>query len=120
MQSKAKTVAQYLKEVPAERAEALKRLRQLCIQTLKGYEECMEYGSPSYKRDGIVEVAFNSQKQYISLYVLKTAVLNNNRDRLKGLSVGKGCVRYPSASRIDFDIVRKLLIETRETKGTIC
>jgi uncharacterized protein YdhG (YjbR/CyaY superfamily) len=53
MQSKAKTVEKYFEEVPAERAEALKRLRQLCIKTLRGYEESMDYGMPSYKRNGI-------------------------------------------------------------------
>src|SRR3989304_4881444 len=51
MQSKAKTVPAYLKEVPAERRDALKKLRDLCRATLTGFEESMAYGGPSYSRN---------------------------------------------------------------------
>ena len=62
MQSKAKNVAAYLKELPEERRRPLTRMRQLCRQVLVGYEECMEYGMPVYKRNGVVEIGFASQK----------------------------------------------------------
>jgi uncharacterized protein YdhG (YjbR/CyaY superfamily) len=60
MQSKAKTVTAYLKEVPAERKSALKKLRALCRATLAGFEESMDYGGPCYKRNGVAEVGFAS------------------------------------------------------------
>lgn len=62
MQSQAKTVSAYLKEVPAERREALFKLRKLCRATLTGFKETMEYGGPCYSRNGVVEVGFASQK----------------------------------------------------------
>ena len=46
MQSKAKDVAAYLKEVPEERREALIRLRKLCQDILVDYKESMEHGMP--------------------------------------------------------------------------
>ena len=76
MQSKANSVDEYLQEVPEERQEALSQLREFCIKNLIGYDESMEYGMPSYKKkSGEIEVAFASQKNYISLYILKEDVL---------------------------------------------
>jgi uncharacterized protein YdhG (YjbR/CyaY superfamily) len=120
MQSQAKDVNQYLKEVPAERLEALRQLREMCLITLKGYEESMAYGMPSYTKDGIVEVAFASQKQYISLYILKEEVLNRHRSSLQGVNLGKGCIRYTKPEKINYEIVNKLLVETVISNAVIC
>lgn len=122
MQSKAETVDAYLEEVPAERVEALTGLRDLCRATLKGFDESMEYGMPSYSRYGEVEVGFASQKNYISLYILKQEVLDEYKEQLagKGISFGKGCVRYSKPERIDFEIVEKLLIASEKSDAPIC
>jgi uncharacterized protein YdhG (YjbR/CyaY superfamily) len=120
MQSKASNVGQYLKEVPAERLETLKQLRELCRTTLDGYDESMEYGMPSYTKDGIVEVAFASQKNYISLYILKEPVLDKHRPTLDGLNLGKGCIRYSKPGRINFELVKQLLEDTLVSDAEIC
>jgi Domain of unknown function (DU1801). len=48
---------------------------------LTDFEETMEYGEPSYKRNGEVEVGFASQKNFIGLYTLRvrTDVMNAHR-----------------------------------------
>jgi uncharacterized protein YdhG (YjbR/CyaY superfamily) len=121
MQSDVKKVDQYLDEVPKERKEALARLRQLCQNTLTGYEESMEYGMPSYKVPGKeVEVAFASQKNYMSLYILKEAVLNEFRPALAGLNLGKGCVRYTRPEKMDFSVIEQLLAASRDSDSPIC
>ncbi|HEY0734811.1 MAG TPA: DUF1801 domain-containing protein [Herpetosiphonaceae bacterium] len=120
MQSTAPDVTSYIQEAPADRRPSLAALRQLCLETLTGYEECMAYGMPGYKRDGVIEVGFASQKRYISLYILKENVVNAHRDALAGLSVGKGCIKYTRPSRIDFDVVRRLLIASRESTEVAC
>lgn len=65
MTSDAKTVEEYLTQVPKHRLEALTEIRNLCKEILKGYEESMTYKMPSYKKHNVVEVAFASQKQHI-------------------------------------------------------
>ncbi len=120
MQSNLKTVDLYLETVPQERMAAMHQLRAYCKKHLKGFEEAMEYGIPSYKRNGIAEVAFNSQKNYISLYILNKSVLDQYRSNLTGLPVGKGCIRYSRPEKIDFDIVQKLLTGTVKSKEGIC
>jgi uncharacterized protein YdhG (YjbR/CyaY superfamily) len=122
MQSNAENVTDYLGEVPAERKASLAKLRNLCRTTLKGFEESMRYGGPCYSRDGEVEVGFASQKHFIALYILRTDVMNAHKDLLKGkgVSLGKGCIRYSKPEKIDFEVVERMLKATQESKGVIC
>lgn len=122
MQSTAKTVTAYLAEVPAERKAALTKLRDLCRAALIGFEESMKYGGPCYSRNGAVEVGFASQKNFIGLYILRTDVMKAHRGLLKakGVSVGKGCIRYSKPEKIDFQVVAMMLKATQESTGAIC
>ena len=120
MQSKAPDIATYLAELPEERKPTLEKLRKLCRQFLKGYKECMDYGMPVYKRDGVAQVAFASQKQYISLYVLQQDVVDRHREQLTGCRIGKGCIRFSRADRIDFDQIRDLLRDAAKSKSRPC
>ena len=122
MQSDAKTVTEYLLEVPEERLTVLKKLRALCRKHLKGFEESMEYGMPNYRRDGVAEVGFASQKHFIALYILRTDVMKAHADQLKGrgISHGKGCIRYSKPERIGFKVVESLLKATVSSQGRVC
>jgi uncharacterized protein YdhG (YjbR/CyaY superfamily) len=121
MKSKATTVEEYLAEVPEEQRPALETLRELCLDELTGYEEGMQYGMPSYSRDGnAVEVAFARQKNYISLYVLRESIIEANTHLLNGLSVGKGCIHFKRPEQIDPAIVRPLLSDSAADTGPIC
>ena len=81
----------------------------------------MQYGMPSYSRDGnAVKVAFARQKNYISLYVLRESVIEANTHLLNGLSVGKGCIRFKRPEQIDPAIVRPLLSASAADTGPIC
>lgn len=122
MQSKAKDVTTYIEEAPVERQEVLRRLRELCLAELTGFEETMDYAGASYKRNGEVEVGFASQKHFIGLYILRTDVMAAHKDRLhgKGISVGKGAIRYSKPERIDFDVVESMLRGTVKSTGPVC
>jgi uncharacterized protein YdhG (YjbR/CyaY superfamily) len=98
----------------------MQRLREICLATLPGFEESMQYGMPSYSRNGTVEVAFASQKNYISFYILKEDVLNKHRPALKGVNMGKGCIRYTKPEKINFELVRQLLADTVTSTAEIC
>jgi uncharacterized protein YdhG (YjbR/CyaY superfamily) len=120
MQSKAAIVDEYLKEAPPERLKALTQIRELCLKELKGYKEIMRYGGPCYEKNNIVEVGFASQKNNIALYILKTDVMEQYRDQLKGISVGKGCIRYTKPEKIGYFFVQKMLSGTFHSTNTIC
>ena len=122
MQSSAKTVTAYLREVPPERKAALTKLRDLCRAELTDFEEAMEYGGPTYSRGGEVEVGFASQKNFIGLYILRTDVMKTHKEQLKGkgVSIGKGAIRYSKPERIDFKVVESMLRATHESTGPVC
>ncbi|MFE4312484.1 iron chaperone [Streptomyces sp. NPDC056517] len=120
VQSNAEDVDGYLAEVPAPRQETLRRLRELCREELVGFTESMAYGMPVYERDGSAEIAFASQKQYISFYLMRGDVRDAFTERLAGQDMGKGCLRFRKPERIDFDLVRDLLKATAVRPGTIC
>jgi uncharacterized protein YdhG (YjbR/CyaY superfamily) len=120
MPSGVATVEQYIADAPPERREALTTLRALCREVLAGFDEEIAYGMPSYLRDGVVEVAFASQKRYISLYVMRPGALDAARDRLSGLSIGKSCIRYRRPDQIDPATVRVLLDATVHDTGPVC
>jgi uncharacterized protein YdhG (YjbR/CyaY superfamily) len=120
MTSKAVDVAGYLNQLPAERRAVLQELRGLCRRHLAGYEECMAYGLPGYKRNGNLEVAFASQKQYIALYVMKKDVVDEFRGALPAASIGKGCIRFTKADKMDFAVLAQLLRRTAESESRPC
>ena len=122
MQSNAKDVTTYLEEVPVERKAALGKLRELCLKHLPGFEESMVYGGPCYSCNEVVEVGFASQKHFIGLYILRTDVMKSHLKllKIKGVSTGKGCIRYPKPEKIDFEVVEKMLKATVESTGEVC
>ena len=117
MKSEAKDVATYLTEVPEGRRDALERLRSMYVATLKGCEECMDYGLPCYKRDGKLVAAFASQKQYFALYGMEKVAKQYGKE-LTGCSMGKGCLRFRSPAAIDFDLIQRML--TDMARPTAC
>jgi uncharacterized protein YdhG (YjbR/CyaY superfamily) len=108
VKSEAKDVTAYLAEVPAERRDALKRLRSLYLATFKDCEECMDYGMPCYKRDGQLVAAFASQKQSISLYGMEKVMKRYSKE-LTGGSRGNGCLHFRSPAAMDFDLIQRML-----------
>lgn len=122
MQSKAKDVDTYIKEAPEDRRQALTRIRQLFLNELKGYKEVMKYGGPCYEKNNIIEAGFASQKHFIGIYILKTDVMEKYKDLLKGkgISTGKGCIRFSKPEKINFDVVEKLLRGTFVSANIVC
>ena len=120
MQSTATNVDAYLAEIPAERREVLTTIRRLCLKHLPGYEEGMDYGMPSYSRDGVVEFGFASQKNYISIYGVKSDAIETHRGEFEGASIGKGCIRYTKPEKVDLAAVERLLKATAASTGRVC
>jgi uncharacterized protein YdhG (YjbR/CyaY superfamily) len=120
MQSQAPDVDAYLVEVPESRRPTLEALRDLCRKCLVGYDEGIAYGMPTYSRGGKPEVAFASQKNYISLYVMKSDVVDAHRDELAAASIGKSCIRFNKPEKLDLAVVEKLLVATRDSAEAAC
>lgn len=120
MASTAGTVESYIEGQPEPWRRTLAELRSRCLRELTGYVEGLDYGMPSYGRDGTTEVAFAKQAKYLSLYILKKPVLDAHRSSLAGLSVGKGAIRYLRPDQIDWTVVDHLLAETAASTDGVC
>ena len=113
MQSTAKSVDEYLTEIPETRSRVLASIRELIHAEIPELHETMKYGMAAYIRPGELEpeVAFASQAKYISIY-FPVAVFAKQSHLLDGLNVGKCCVRYGSPQKVNLEVVRELLRET--------
>ena len=119
VQSKAVSVDDYMASVSPLRASAMAKIRASALRNLPDHAESMRYGMPTYSRgDDAPGFAFNSQKQYISLY-LSPSVNTLNAEALKGLDAGKSCIRFRKPEQIDFALLDRLLADTSRLGETI-
>jgi len=111
MQSKATTVAAYLKALPDGRRKALSKLRSLIRKVAPGVKETMEYGMPFYDLKGPL-FALGAQKHHLALYICETDLVAAYRPRLGKLSVGKSCIRFKRLDQLPLDVIEELLRDT--------
>lgn len=110
MQSKLNSVPEFLKSLPEDRRRALTRLRTRVRAELPGLKESMRYGMPSYQdSSGTMRVAFNSQRQYMALYICNVEFLKAHRQELDGLDCGKSCIRFVRLEQLPAETVSAIL-----------
>ncbi len=132
MQSKAKTVAQYLQELPEDRRATVEAVRKVILKNLpKGYEEGMTYGMigyyvphslypKGYHCDTKQPLPFGglaSQKNHLSLYLMCAYMSEGETDWMKEefekagkkLDMGKSCIRFKKADDLALEVVGKAI-----------
>jgi len=132
MQSNAKTVQQYLDELPEDRKEALEKLRNTIIENLpKGFEETMSYGMIGYvvphsiypqgyhvkPEEPLPFISIASQKNHIALYHMGLYAdeplmewFTNDYPKYisRKLDMGKSCIRFKKTEHIPFELIGQL------------
>jgi hypothetical protein len=133
MTSKATTPDQYIKELPADRKEAIIKLRDTIIKKLpKGFKETMGYGMlgyvvphdlypAGYHCDPKLPLPFAgmaSQKNFIAFYhmgiyanpdLLKWFVSEYPKHSKAKLDMGKSCIRFKKAEDIPYKLIGELM-----------
>ena len=110
MQSKLTSVPEFLKSLPEDRRKALTRLRTQVRAELPALKESMRYGMPGYEDStGTMRVAFNSQRQYMALYICNAEILKARQQELDGLDCGKSCIRFQRLEQLPAKTVSALL-----------
>lgn len=128
MQSSAKTVDDYLAELPDDRRSELEKVRRVVLDRLpEGYEETMLYGMIAYvvphslypagyhcdPTKPLIYAALAAQKNYLSVYPMGVyddaeaakAFQDGFAERGKKLNMGKSCVRFKKADDLALDVV---------------
>ncbi|HZZ87017.1 MAG TPA: DUF1801 domain-containing protein [Caulobacteraceae bacterium] len=114
VQSQAASVEAYIAQASPDRAALLSRIRKLARQVLGDHEERMQWGMPVYARGQVISFGFAEQKRYVSLYFVNPSGLRKNSTALSGLSLGKNCIRLRGSSNVDWDLLERLLVDTRD------
>ena len=133
MTSDAKTPAQYVKELPADRKEAISKLREVCLKSLPvGFKEEMGYGNlgyvvphtlypAGYHCDPKLPLPFAgmaSQKHFIAFYhmgiyampdLLKWFVTEYPKHSSAKLDMGKSCIRFKKPEHIPYKLIGELM-----------
>ncbi len=128
MQSNAKTVKEYLAELPPERKAALQTVREVILKNLpKDYEEVMQYGMigyvvphsvypPGYHCDPkqpLPFVALASQKNHMVVYMMNIYMDKETENWFvkaykasgKKLDKGKSCLRFKKLEDLALDVI---------------
>lgn len=132
MQSTAKTVNDYLEELPEERKVAFSNLRNSILKNLpKGFEEQISYGMLGYvvphstypngyhcnPKLPLPFINIASQKNFIALYhmgiyanseLLEWFTTEYPKYSSQKLDMGKGCIRFKKMDQIPFDLIAEL------------
>ena len=128
MQSKATTVAEYLKELPEDRRAAISKVRSVIRKNLpKGLAEGMQYGMIGYfvphkvyppghhcdPKQPLPFAALASQKNYMSIYLCSVYQKPGEQEWLrdqfakhgKKLDMGKSCIRFKKLEEIPLEVI---------------
>jgi hypothetical protein len=120
-QSKAKTPAAYLKELPADRRREVARVREMVRKHLPaGYRETMNWGMityevplerhpKTYNGQPLCFAGLAAQKNYLSLYFMPVDAATLARLKAafekagKKLDMGRSCIRFKRAADLPLD-----------------
>ena len=130
MQSKAATVAAYLKSLPDDRRKALQAIRKVVNDNLDPkVKEAMAYGMPGWvvplsvypdgyhcaKDTPLPFASLASQKNHMALYLFCVYSVPGEAERLaeewkaagKKLDMGKSCLRFKKLEDVPLDVIGK-------------
>jgi hypothetical protein len=132
MQSKAKTVDEYLAQLDDTRRNDISTVRSVVLDNLPaGYEEMMQFGmityavplatfADTYNKQPLMYAALASQKRHMALYL--TNVYGDGsleawfRERYiatgKRLDMGKSCVRFRKLDDLPLELVAETIAKT--------
>lgn len=132
MKIEANSVKEYLEAVPAERKDALAKLRRVIKKNLpKGFAETMQYDMPSFVvplklypsgyhcTPGVPLpfISFASQKNFVGLYHMGLYSDKELKDWFtkqypahskRKLDMGKSCIRFKNLEHIPYDLIGEL------------
>jgi hypothetical protein len=133
MQSKARTVDQYIDELPEDRKGAFAELRKVIKKNIpKGFREEMGYGMAGYvvphskypagyhcdPKQPLPFLGFASQKNFIAIYhmgiyadpkLLEWFTEAHAKASPKKLDMGNSCLRYKKQEDIPFALIGELV-----------
>ena len=132
MTIKARTIAEYVKQIPEDRQPVFEKLLSILRENLPhGFEECLSYGIPAFSvphslypkgyhvspKVALPFISIASQKNFIAFYhmgLYANPELNSwwqeeyPKYSKRKLDMGKSCVRLKKMDDIPFELIQEL------------
>ena len=132
VKSAAKTVEQYLEELPEDRRKVIERVREVILENLpEGYAEAMNWGMISYEipladypdtynGKPLSYAALAAQKNNYALYLMNVyqnpEILKKMQDGFIAaglkLDMGKSCVHFKKLEALPLDVIGDVIAST--------
>ncbi|MGH7566472.1 MAG: DUF1801 domain-containing protein [Gemmatimonadota bacterium] len=136
VQSKAKTVKEYLDELPADRRKEIAKVRSVVRKNLpQGYRETMGWGTicyvlplerypDTYNKQPLGYAGLAAQKNFNTLYLMGAYGDPKQRKRLeasfkksgKKMDMGKSCLHFKTADDLPLDAIGEIIASTPPEK----
>ena len=96
-----KTPSEYISQLDDDwRRETLEEIRAIIKQKAPQLEESIHYKMLGYGVGDKLAFHLNAQRGYVSLYVGNASKVDPSGELLKGLNVGKGCIRFTKSKKV--------------------
>ncbi len=109
MPRKPTTIDAYLATVSPDRRATLEALRQTIRKTVPKAEECISYGIPAFRLDGVVIAGFAATAKGCSFFPFSGSTLGLLAADLKNYSQTKSSLHFAPDRPLPVVLVRKLL-----------
>lgn len=106
MQAAPATVDAYLARLPPDQRAALEELRRQILAAAPGACECISYGMPAFRRNGVL-VWIGAAKGHCALY--PHGLVAEFKDRLEGYATSKGAIRFQPAQPLPAAVVQAIV-----------
>ncbi len=101
MQYDVKTPKAYIEALDQDwRKEKIEQLRNIIKQNAPSLKEGINYKMLSYSDEKGVVFHLNAQKNHVGFYTGDAKKIDPDGEMLKGIDIGKGCIRFKKSNDI--------------------
>lgn len=101
MLSDAETPLEYLDQLEDDwRRNTLLSIREIIKKKAPQLEEQIHYKMLGYGIDDDFAFHLNAQRAYVSLYVGNISKIDPDGELLRGMNIGKGCIRFSKSTEV--------------------
>jgi uncharacterized protein YdhG (YjbR/CyaY superfamily) len=105
---KAKTIDEYLAALGDHQRATLEKLRQAIRAAAPGAEECISYGLPAFRLNGVL-VGFGASANHCAFYPMSGTAVAAHKDELEAYDTSKGTIRFQPDKPLPVALVRKIV-----------
>ena len=109
LNTKPKTIDEYLAGVKADQRAALEKLRRTIRAAAPKAEECLSYGLAAFRLNGRPLVAFGASANHCAFYPMNSTTVEAFQKQLKDYDTSKGTIRFSADKTLPSALVRKVV-----------